>query len=145
MREKKKRERKEKEKEKKIRFRVTLISINSIKSSTNIKKFMICNINKETKNYYFIKLPSVHYRGIMKINQLIHKSKSITINIDDDINNFNNMKNDLQKAININEDLILEAAINTEIITEKTKLLKKYNISASALNEPNEREIEIRN
>ena len=99
------------------------------KSSTNIKKFMICNTNKDTDDYYFIKLPSVHYRGIMKINQLVHKSNSITININSDINNFNNMKNEINESIRSNEDQILEAAINTEKITEKTKMLKKYNIS----------------
>jgi hypothetical protein len=107
----------------------SVISINSIKSFTNIKKFMICNINRETRDYYFIKLPSMHYRGIMKINQLVHKSNSITMNINDDINNFNNMNNDINESIRLNEDQILEAAINTENITEKTKILKKYNIS----------------
>ena len=111
----------------------SVISINSIKSSTNIKKFMICNINKETDNYYFIKLPSVHYRGIMKINQLIHKENSITINIKNDINNYNNMNNEINESILSNEDQILEAAINTEKITEKTKVLKKYNISTKKM------------
>ena len=111
----------------------SVISINSIKTTTNIKKYMISNINKETSDYYFIKLPSMHYRGIMKINHLIHKPNYITINIDSDINNFNNMKNEIHKSIELNEDLILDSAINTELITEKTKIIKKYNISAKKI------------
>ena len=107
----------------------SVISINSIKSSTNIEKYMICNKNQESNNYYFIKLPSIHYRGIMKINQLIHKSNSLTINIDDDINNFNNMSNKINESLRTNEDIILEAAIKTETVTEKYKLLKRYSIA----------------
>ena len=91
---------------------------------------MICNKNNESNNYYFIKLPSMHYRGIMKINQLIHKSNSLLINIGNDVNNFNNMNNDINESLRNNEDLILEAAINTEKIVERTKVLKKYNISS---------------
>ena len=108
----------------------SVITINSIKSATNIKKFMVCNINEKTRDYYFIKLPSIHYREKMKINQLIHKTNSLTFNIDDDINNFNNMNNDINESIRNNEDIILESAIITENNVKKTKVLKKYSIAS---------------
>ena len=111
----------------------TIININSIKSATNIKKYMLCNIDNTTNKYYFIKLPSIHYREIMKINQLIHGNNSITIDIDRDINNFNNLSNDINESIRSNEDLILEAVVNSEKIVEKTKVLKKYNFSSKQL------------
>ena len=102
----------------------SVINITSIKSTINIKKYIICNIVNNTSDYYFIKLPSIHYRGIMKINNLIHKNNSLTINIENDVNNFNNINTDINESIRNNEDIIGEAIENSEKILEKTKVLK---------------------
>ena len=49
----------------------------------------------------------------MKINQLIHTNNSLTINIENDLNNKNNLKNDILSIVSgysVN-DFLLEALL----------------------------------
>lgn len=111
----------------------SVINFNSIKSISKIKKYLLANKNTNNdSSYYFIKLPSINNRDKMKINKLMHKSNSLTINIKTDTNNVNSMKQDIEASITIDEDILKDGALITRDYLVKNHVLKKFNISSAS-------------
>ena len=107
----------------------SVISISSIKSDVDMKKYMLGVINNEGNDYYFIKLPNITVRS-NKDNRLLHGEYNLMININNDVNNMNNMQKNILKSIESKEDNIMEGTIATHKTLLEKPVIRKYFISS---------------
>ncbi len=119
----------------------SIISISSIKSDVDMKKYMLGIVNSKNNDYYFIKLPNITVRS-NKDNRLLHGEYNMMINIDKDVNNMNNMQKNILKSIDLKEDYIMEGAIAThKALLMKPVIRKYFNVTKNTIVKPKKTQV----